>query len=162
MRRDTGLKVPTAAVLAVAFVVAGCAGNDGLHRASVEPPPAPVPMALPALPPVPTPVCVETVTYTEQGRASWYGAEHQGQRTASGQRFDMNRLTAAHRQLPFGTRLAVTNLTNGRTVTVVVNDRGPYSGRRIVDLSRQAADDLGFVRQGVATVRIAALAGGCG
>ena len=158
MRRDTGLKVATVAVLAVAFIVAGCAGNDGLNRASV----VPVPVALPALPPVPTPVCVETVTYTEQGRASWYGAEHQGHRTASGQRFDMNRLTAAHRQLPFGTRLAVTNLTNGRTVTVVVNDRGPYSGRRIVDLSRKAADDLGFVRQGIATVRIAALAGGCG
>jgi rare lipoprotein A len=102
------------------------------------------------------------VTYTEKGLASWYGAEHQGRLTASGVRFDMNRLTAAHRRLPFGTRLEVTNLANGRSVTVVVNDRGPYSGRRILDLSRKAADDLGFVRQGVTTVRIAAIAGRCG
>lgn len=159
MRRDRVAKRPAAAVLVACFMVAGCAGNDALERAAVVPP-VPVPVAGPKLPP-PQPVCVENITYKEQGPASWYGAEHQGRRTASGQRFDMNRLTAAHRKLPFGTRLEVTNLTNGRTVRVVVNDRGPYSGHRILDLSRKAADDLGFIRQGVAVVRIAAVEGSC-
>jgi rare lipoprotein A len=160
MRRDTGLKLPAVATLAAALILGGCAGDDALHSAAVAPIAIPAPVAVP--PPVPAPVCVDTITYSEQGPASWYGADHQGRLTASGVRFDMNRLTAAHRQLPFGTRLEVTNLANGRTVTVVVNDRGPYVGRRIVDLSRKAADDLGFVRQGVTRVRIDALAGSCG
>ena len=160
MRRETGLKIPAAVILAAALILGGCAGNDGLHSAAVAPVPIPAPVAVP--PPAPVPVCVDTVTFTEEGRASWYGADHQGRRTASGARFDMNRLTAAHRRLPFGTRLEVTNLANGRMVTVVVNDRGPYSGRRIIDLSRKAADDLGFIRQGVTKVRIAALADRCG
>jgi rare lipoprotein A len=159
MRRDPGLKFAVAAALLCALALGGCAGTDALPPSAVPAPAIPEPVATP-VPPVP--VCVDTVTYTEKGLASWYGAEHQGRLTASGVRFDMNRLTAAHRRLPFGTRLEVTNLANGRSVTVVVNDRGPYSGRRILDLSRKAADDLGFVRKGVTTVRIAALSGSCG
>jgi rare lipoprotein A len=88
----------------------------------------------------------------EGGQASWYGASHEGRRTASGASFSSRRLTAAHRELPFGTRLAVTNLGNGRRVVVTVNDRGPYVRGRQLDLSAAAADALGFRRQGVARV----------
>ena len=102
-----------------------------------------------ALPPAgPHPV------YEEVGMASWYGPRHQGMKTASGVRFDMRRLTAAHRTLPFNTRLRVTNLANGRMVTVLVNDRGPYEKGRILDLSAAAARRLGMTREGVTRVRI--------
>lgn len=96
--------------------------------------------------------------YRAEGQASWYGAKHQGKPTASGERFDQNALTAAHRQLPFGTRVQVTHLGNGRQVTVRINDRGPFTKGRIIDLSRRAAEQLGMLRQGVAPVRIEALA----
>ena len=89
-----------------------------------------------------------------RGIASWYGRVHHGRRTASGVRFDMNALTAAHRTLPFGTRLRVTHVRTGRSVEVVVNDRGPYVGQRILDLSRAAAARLGVVLEGVADVRL--------
>ncbi|WP_068829520.1 septal ring lytic transglycosylase RlpA family protein [Pseudomonas sp. BMS12] len=95
--------------------------------------------------------------YRDEGQASWYGAQHQGKPTASGERFDQNALTAAHRQLPFGTRVRVTHLGNGRQVTVRINDRGPFAKGRIIDLSRRAAEQLGMLRQGVAPVRIEAL-----
>ena len=90
----------------------------------------------------------------EVGLASWYGGLHQGLVTASGEIFDMHRLTAAHRSLPLGTRLRVTNLENGRVVRVRVNDRGPYVLGRIVDLSREAARSLGMVERGVTLVRL--------
>ena len=90
----------------------------------------------------------------EVGLASWYGRLHQGLVTASGEIFDMRRLTAAHRSLPLGTRLRVTNLANGRTVRVRVNDRGPYVPGRIVDLSREAARAIGMVESGVTLVRL--------
>lgn len=92
--------------------------------------------------------------YSAEGRASYYGAQHQGKRTASGERFDQNALTAAHRQLPFGTRLLVTNLSNSKTVVVKVNDRGPHTRSRLIDLSKAAAEQLGMVGDGVASVRI--------
>lgn len=92
--------------------------------------------------------------YSAEGRASYYGAQHQGKRTASGERFDQNALTAAHRQLPFGTRLLVTNLSNNKTVVVKVNDRGPHTRGRLIDLSKAAAEQLGMVADGVASVRI--------
>lgn len=95
--------------------------------------------------------------YRAEGQASWYGAQHQGKPTASGERFDQNALTAAHRQLPFGTRVRVTHLSSGRQVIVRINDRGPFSKGRIIDLSRRAAEQLGMLRQGVAPVRIEAL-----
>jgi rare lipoprotein A (peptidoglycan hydrolase) len=90
----------------------------------------------------------------EVGLASWYGEFHQGQSTASGETFDMRRLTAAHRTLPLGTRLRVTNLENGRVVHVRVNDRGPYEPGRVIDVSRGAARVLGIVEQGVVPVRL--------
>jgi len=88
------------------------------------------------------------------GLASFYGKEHQGKRTASGEAFDAYAMTAAHRSLPFGTRLKVTNLDNGRSVVVRVNDRGPFVSNRIVDLSLAAARALGAAEDGVARVRL--------
>jgi|SoiMethySBSTD1v2_1073268.scaffolds.fasta_scaffold131299_5 rare lipoprotein A len=90
----------------------------------------------------------------ERGRASWYGKAHQGERTASGERFDMHALTAAHRTLPFGTIVRVTNLRSGKSVNVKINDRGPYRRDRIIDLSYEAARKLGFVSRGTARVEI--------
>lgn len=84
----------------------------------------------------------------EQGRASWYGADFQGQRTASGERFDMHAFTAAHKTLPFGTRVLVRNPRNGKQVVVRINDRGPFSQSRIIDLSRAAARHLGLEGSG--------------
>ncbi|MDY7561881.1 septal ring lytic transglycosylase RlpA family protein [Pseudomonas sp. 10B1] len=95
--------------------------------------------------------------YNETGSASFYGAKHQGKRTASGERFDQNLLTAAHRDLPFGTRLLITNLGNDKTVEVRVNDRGPHSHGRLIDLSRKAAEQLGMLSAGVARVRVQTL-----
>src|SRR4029453_9353734 len=91
------------------------------------------------------------------GMASWYGQQHQGRKTASGEAYDMNRLTAAHRTFPFGTRLRVTNVENGRRVVVRVNDRGPHVDGRILDLSHRAATTLGMIDAGVARVEAVVL-----
>jgi rare lipoprotein A len=88
------------------------------------------------------------------GRASWYGAQFQGQETASGEPFDMQELTAAHPTLPFGSRVRVTNEANGRSVVVRINDRGPYRGNRIIDLSRKAAEMIGLKSKGVGRVKV--------
>ena len=93
----------------------------------------------------------------ERGVASWYGPGFHGNRTASGQRYDMWALTAAHRTLPMGTIVEVRNLENDRTVRVTINDRGPFAKRRILDLSRAAADALGIVGPGTAPVEIVAV-----
>jgi rare lipoprotein A len=88
------------------------------------------------------------------GLASYYGAELSGSRTASGERFDPNAMTAAHRTLSFGTRIAVTNLANGQEVIVRVNDRGPWSKSRIIDISYAAAKQIGIHRSGTAKVKL--------
>ena len=95
--------------------------------------------------------------YDETGTASYYGARHHGKRTASGEAFDQNGLTAAHRQLPFGTRVQVTNLANDKRVVVRITDRGPHTRGRLIDLSRSAAQQLDMLRTGTATVRVQAL-----
>lgn len=87
-----------------------------------------------------------------RGRASWYGREHQGHRTSSGERFDRNKYTCAHKTLPFGTRLRVTNPENGKSVVVRVADRGPFRNSRIIDLAEVAARPLDIVRDGAADV----------
>ena len=92
--------------------------------------------------------------FSQHGKASYYARMHHGQRTASGERHDQNALVAAHRSLPFGTRVQVTNLANGRKVTVRINDRGPFRRGRIIDLSRAAAQQLGMIERGVVAVRI--------
>jgi rare lipoprotein A len=89
-----------------------------------------------------------------RGQASWYGPGFHGKKTASGEIFDQSRLTAAHKTLPLGTKAKVTNLENGNTVEVEINDRGPYVGQRVIDLSRAAANALGFVESGLTLVRI--------
>lgn len=90
----------------------------------------------------------------EEGEASWYGRRHHGHLTASGQRFDMFDLTAAHRALRFGSVVQVENLRNGLTVVVRINDRGPFIHGRIIDLSQAAAERLAMLRAGVVPVRI--------
>jgi len=92
--------------------------------------------------------------YRETGIASWYGPKFHGKRTANGEIFDQNRLTAAHRTLPLPSMVRVTNLENGRQVKLRVNDRGPFSRGRIIDVSTRAAELLGFKRAGVAKVRV--------
>ncbi|MEE8499671.1 MAG: septal ring lytic transglycosylase RlpA family protein, partial [Kiloniellales bacterium] len=92
--------------------------------------------------------------YDETGIASWYGPGFHGNATANGESFDQNALTAAHRTLPMPSMVRVTNLDNGRSIKVRINDRGPFKNGRIIDLSRRAADLLGFHRQGTAKVRV--------
>jgi rare lipoprotein A len=111
--------------------------------------------ATPAPPPPPPPQpVVEQPTYSETGLASWYGPDHQGLLTASGYRFDQRKLIAAHRSLPFGTVVRVTNLENGHTVKVTVEDRGPHEPGRIIDLSTAAATVLRFKSKGVTQVKL--------
>jgi rare lipoprotein A len=93
-------------------------------------------------------------SHSENGKASWYGNEYDGRKTASGEVFDQWAMTAAHRELPFGTVVLVKNLDNGRTVKVRINDRGPFIRGRIIDLSRGAAERIDLVRDGVAPVRL--------
>jgi rare lipoprotein A len=90
----------------------------------------------------------------ERGIASWYGPKFNGKRTASGERYDMNAFTAAHPSLPFGTKIGVRNTRTGREVMVRVNDRGPYSKNRVIDLSYAAAREVGVVGPGTASVEI--------
>jgi rare lipoprotein A len=98
----------------------------------------------------------------QTGKASFYADKFDGSPTASGEKYRKSKFTAAHKTLPFGTRIRVTNLSNNETVEVVVNDRGPYVENRVVDLSRAAAEKLGFVNQGLADVRLEVLDAGDG
>ncbi len=128
---NTGPFRPAGLGVVALFVLAGCA------RAVVVSAPAPPPAGL-----------------DQRGLASWYGHAHRGKRTASGEVYDPRDLTAAHRTLPLGTRLMVTNVDNGRAVEVRVNDRGPFVEGRIIDLSYGAASLLGAAGRGVIPVRI--------
>ena len=92
--------------------------------------------------------------YRQKGLASWYGEEYQGRVTASGEKFDFHKKTAAHKKLPFGSLVRVKRRDNGRETVVCVNDRGPFVRGRIIDLSRAAAEDLDMIGDGIAPVRI--------
>ena len=96
----------------------------------------------------------ENPKYDKVGKASWYGPTFNRRQTANGEYFDMTRLTAAHPTLPLPSFVRVTNLKNNKTVVLRVNDRGPYSNTRIIDLSKKSAEVLGFVKQGTARVRV--------
>jgi rare lipoprotein A len=96
----------------------------------------------------------EAPIWTQNGKVSWYGPGFHGRRTANGEIFDTNEMTMAHRSLAFGSKVRVTNLDNGRSIVVRVNDRGPYVGGRIADLSHAAASRLGFIEDGVVHARI--------
>ena len=124
-------------LVALSLGMAACAGPP--RTATPEPPP---------------PREVPPARVTSIGKASWYGAFHHGRRTASGEIFDMHALTAAHRTLPLGTRLRVTNLSNGKSVDVRVNDRGPTIRSRIIDVSRGVAAALDAIAAGVFPVEL--------
>lgn len=125
----------TTAALALALAIAACA-----HA--------------PAPPPPPRERVAPSPTRGEVGVASYYGHAFHGRRTASGARYDMYAMTCAHRTAPFGTRLRVTDLENGRSVVVTVTDRGPFRRGRVVDVSLAAARALGMIERGVAQVRV--------
>ena len=108
----------------------------------------------PLPPPSPPPAAAGAPRYIEVGMASWYGPGFAKKRTADGERFEPNALTAAHRLLPLNSFARVTNLENGKSVVVRINDRGPYAPGRILDLSSRAARELGMKKDGVARVRI--------
>ena len=99
----------------------------------------------------------EDFDYDRTGTASWYGSDFHGRRTANGETYDMNAMTAAHPTLPMPTIVRVTNLDNGRSVIVRINDRGPFAEDRIIDMSRAGARELGFEGKGLARVRVAVL-----
>jgi rare lipoprotein A len=149
------------AISTVLLVTAGCAH----HRISTQPPPAQPPVAQPSgVPPSGPPPGIERQpvipgTYVEEGIASWYGVPFDGRRTSNGEIYNMHQFTAAHRTLPFNAVVRVTNLTNGKQTEVRINDRGPFVGNRVIDLSYSAAQAIGMIGPGTAQVRLEVLAG---
>ena len=122
-------------------------------------PRVPVTVAKLSTPAEPLPPKLVDASYAETGGASWYGGRDglAGHKTASGERLDPNALTCAHRTLPLGSYLLVENLENNKSLVVRINDRGPFTAGRVVDVTRQGAEHLGFMHQGVAKVRIKAV-----
>lgn len=100
-----------------------------------------------------------SIVDTASGTASWYGGKFHGRRTASGETYNQHALTAAHRTLPFGTEVVVTNHSTGKSVVVRINDRGPFSGGRIIDLSHKAASQIGMINSGTARVTLEVIGG---
>ena len=98
-----------------------------------------------------------TAAYAQCGGASWYGPGFNGKRAASGEIFNENAMTAAHRSLPFGTKVMVTDQRTGNAIEVIINDRGPFHGGRIIDLSKAAATKLGFRNRGTTSVCLSQL-----
>lgn len=92
--------------------------------------------------------------FQQIGTASWYGPGFHGKKTANGERYNMHAMTAAHKTLPLGTKVQVTNLSNGRKIIVRINDRGPFHGGRIIDLSKKAAQKLGIIKSGYGKVHL--------
>lgn len=137
--------VRVAALLLLAALLGGCAPT--LLRSEAN-------AAGPVAAATPSPRAVVAASVTQNGVASWYGPGFAGRRTANGEVFDPSQLTAAHRELPFNTLVRVTNEANGRSVVVRINDRGPFKGGRIIDLSRAGAEAIGMIGSGVARVRL--------
>ncbi len=100
------------------------------------------------------PVPINRAVSVQTGVASYYADFHQGKKTANGEIYQHEKLTAAHRSLPFGTEVTVTNLSNGKSVTVRINDRGPFVKGRLIDLSKKAAKEIGLIKAGIAKVKI--------
>jgi rare lipoprotein A len=105
------------------------------------------------------PVLAQNTDKTQTGTASWYGTKYHGRKTSSGERYNKNEMTAAHNGLPFGTKVKVTNLTNNKSVIVRINDRGPFRGERIIDVSEEAARKLSFRNDGLSRVKVEVLDG---
>jgi len=136
--------------------LAMCFGLLLSHGCAIVQPPSEIAapsQPVPAKPTTKTSPPVQT-KLPQTGEASWYGAQHQGKQTASGNIFDQARLTAAHRSLPFGRKVKVTNLANGKSVEVEITDRGPIAENRIIDLSQAAAKALEMLESGTTTVRL--------
>ncbi len=144
------------------LALAGCvttdvASQNGAHRRAIAAAPerAPIATATPAVRKRHKPSVLPTnVSYSAVGMASWYGAGFHGRRTAMGENFDMNSLTAAHPTLPLPCTVRVTNLANHRSLMLRVNDRGPYVGNRVIDVSARSARLLGFYDNGLAKVKV--------
>jgi len=128
----------------------GCA----ILRSPFETTPQPAPSQTPPTQPPAKESPAPPATLPQTGEASWYGAQHQGKQTASGATYEQAAFTAAHRSLPLGSKVKVTNLANGKSVEVEINDRGPFAENRIIDLSQAAAKALGIIDSGTATVRL--------
>ena len=137
--------------VALAFLFQGCALTQKLSPGGTG---GPLTKAPPAVAKVSLPTVEKMPKIAETGHASWYGPGFHGKKTASGEIFDQNDFTAAHRTLPLGSRVRVINLINDKSVDVAINDRGLYVGGRIIDLSRAAAKALGMVEDGLTQVRI--------
>ncbi len=135
------------------LVVAGCGGSKKPVTAQVPPPPPPSPSETATQPPL---IAGEhtKVLFSEVGIASWYGPEFHNRRAANGEIYDMHQATAAHRTFPFNSVVRVTNLSNGKSTLVRINDRGPFVEGRIIDLSLEAAKAIGVWRTGIAKVRL--------
>lgn len=160
-----------------AFAISGCAGRKPIvssrpsapvstpeateetakRSTSAEAPPQPKPNAAP--PKRSRPADSAAPIYTEEGNASWYGAPFHGRKASNGETYDMNKMTAAHRTLPFDSIVRVTNLNNGKSTTVRITDRGPFVDNRIIDLSKAAAQEIESIGPGVVPVRIEVLSG---
>ena len=108
----------------------------------------------PPTPIAPAPKPASRVVHSSNGQASWYGPGFYGNRTASGEVFRPGTFTAAHRSLPFGTKVLVTNMANGKSAMVRINDRGPFHGSRVIDLAHGAARELGVTSSGIASVKL--------
>ena len=145
-----GVRLFGTGFLLVFALIPACAGRGvpPTPLAAIAPSPVPVPV------PVPLQVPAQEPNYRETGMAAWYGKELHGKQTANGEVFDMYGLSAAHRTLPLGTIVHVTNLDNFKSITVKINDRGPFLANRFLDLSYGAAKELGFVSQGTARIMI--------
>jgi rare lipoprotein A (peptidoglycan hydrolase) len=142
---------PQFSIGALVLLASGLAACAGPPHAALLPQPMAQPavaMPPPAVDPSPAP------SFTQNGLASWYGRDFHRKHTASGEGFDMNGFTAAHRSLPLDTIVRVTNLDNGQWALVRVNDRGPFAHGRVIDVSRSAAVQLGMIKAGIVPVRL--------
>ncbi|WP_184681109.1 septal ring lytic transglycosylase RlpA family protein [Pseudomonas fluvialis] len=138
------------ALAALLAVLAGC-----VTQPPASPPPTkPIQASRPVVKAPPPATPKPHLRIIGQGKASYYASRLHGRRTASGERLNNTDLTGAHRELPFGSRVRVTNLANQRSVVVRINDRGPHGGGRIIDVSRKAAEQLGMLRSGTARVQL--------
>jgi len=141
--------------LALGALAGTAAGTTAIAQTAASAPAAPAPA--PAAPAAPAAVAT-TGGDVMEGLAAYYSNRLEGRKTASGQVFRQSKLTAAHQTLPFGTRVKVTHAQNGRSVVVVINDRGPTQAGRVIDLSRTAASKLGMLRAGLAPVKLEVVA----
>ncbi|HKV04987.1 MAG TPA: septal ring lytic transglycosylase RlpA family protein [Candidatus Acidoferrales bacterium] len=150
-------------LLPLAWVFSLLAAAGCSHRTYTVPPPVQPPTEQPSPPSGPPPTVERQPAvpgeYVEEGVASWYGVPFNGRRTSNGEIYDMHQFTAAHRTLPFGAIVRVTNLRNGMQTEVRVNDRGPFVANRVIDLSLSAAQAIGMVGAGTAPVRLEIVGG---